>query len=309
MPDRSILTVADVFEAVAYHRDLAGTTQILGEAQDATLTTPRIVWSLAGSDAWEPSNLQSKPAVIDGIHVHLEGVVTRVAGAEIRLVVEAGPEPRHTAALENLIRLFVATLHEVCRGFGNFRLLAGKPMERETLAAGEMGYILPIQFLCPIFRTLGAADVRSISTLPGRALTADAADVTPPDLDAGTAASAGANLTGTGTASVDLSLGVCVAVLSSGSLGLPDGSEARAAAILGVSIGDYASGAEATYAVSSGRVTGLEGLTPGTELWAGTAGALVPYADVASGDWTRPMGVADSSTTFRLLIGSVVRKP
>lgn len=308
---RSILTIADVFEAVQAHRDLSGVAQVLGAAQDNGTMLPRVVWALAGSEGFEPSILHSRPTSIDGRHVHAEGVTARVASAELRVYVEAGPEPRHLGGLENLLRLLVCTLHEVCRGFGNFRLGSGRSLERESLAEGEIGYILPVQFLCPIFRTLGAADVRSISTLPGAALTS--ADATTPAEGEGSGGSGAApsagTLTGSATAGAALTLGQVVAILSSADLGTCDGTEARANAIVGVSLGAYGSGETAAYAVTGGRVTGLSGLTPGTRLWASTAGALAAWADVPSGYMTRPICVVDTPTSVRVMIGEPREKP
>ncbi len=114
---------------------------------------------------------------------------------------------------------------------------------------------------------------------------------------------------GHGVTDVDLTAGAAVALLGTGHLTVPDGSEALAAALVGISADAFTHATPATYAPQGTQLTGLAGLTPQQELWAGTGGALVPWSSVPSGWWTRPMAVVDSTTSLRVQIGPVVQHP
>lgn len=156
--------LADIFEAMQAHPALSGTPQVLGEAQDLT-QVPRICWAWGkpGDKFITDGHLLSRSVVVAGVHKHAEGVATRAAGCELRIYVEAGPLPKHLRALEELIRVAVVTLHEVCRGFGNLELGEGRGMDRDSVADGEMGYVLPFWVRVPTYRLTPAADCQSVS--------------------------------------------------------------------------------------------------------------------------------------------------
>lgn len=115
---------------------------------------------------------------------------------------------------------------------------------------------------------------------------------------------------GTGTTDDALVVGSVVYRKSTGNLGKNTGAtEAIAAGIQGVADGTYAGTSTASFFEDGQLVTGLSGLTAGVEYWARDDGTLDTYANVGSGKWTRPMGVAESATTLRVALGDVVQKP
>lgn len=82
--------------------------------------------------------------------------------------------------------------------------------------------------------------------------------------------------------------------------------EADQDSIQGISAGVYAAGATATIHGDGSLVTGLAGLTPDAEYYADpTTGLLGLIGAIASGEWTRLMGVARSATTFKIGMGAV----
>lgn len=86
-------------------------------------------------------------------------------------------------------------------------------------------------------------------------------------------------------------------------------SEANCAAIIGISDGTYADNATASYFQTGMVATGLSGLTAGNEYFADpTDGSLVAFSSIGSGEWTRSMGSAKSSSTLEVKIGPVIQK-
>lgn len=112
---------------------------------------------------------------------------------------------------------------------------------------------------------------------------------------------------GSGTTDAILSIGTIVYRKGTGNLGIPDGTEALTAAIVGIADAAYIATATGGYFVDGQQVTGLSGLTPGTEYWAKQDGTLAVYSGVSSGSYTRMMGVAESATTLRVAIGNVIQ--
>ena len=96
----------------------------------------------------------------------------------------------------------------------------------------------------------------------------------------------------------------------SGSAGLYDSnSEANCAAIIGIADGTYADTATASYFQTGMVASGLSGLTAGNEYYADpTDGSLVAFSSIGSGEWTRSMGTAKSSSTLEVKIGPVIQK-
>lgn len=82
--------------------------------------------------------------------------------------------------------------------------------------------------------------------------------------------------------------------------------EADCDSIQGISDGTYAHAATANMHADGSLVTGLAGLTPDTEYYADpTTGQLGLIGAIASGEWTRLMGVARTATTFKIGMGPV----
>lgn len=87
-------------------------------------------------------------------------------------------------------------------------------------------------------------------------------------------------------------------------------SEADCGGIIGVSDAVYANAATASYYTDGDEVTGLAGLTIGSEYYADpTTGLPGLYSAIGSGEWTRLLGTATSATTLQLQIGAVFQKP
>jgi len=115
---------------------------------------------------------------------------------------------------------------------------------------------------------------------------------------------------GSGTAGETLAIQNVVYLKAADSkLWKPVNTEASVAAIVGISDGSYSADATAAYWQNGDVATGLSGLTAGTEYWCSSAGALVAYSSLSSSDWSRPMGVALSTTSLQVQIGDVVQKP
>lgn len=121
--------------------------------------------------------------------------------------------------------------------------------------------------------------------------------------------------TANGTAVTDVGLvaGNVVYVRSTGTPGhllLCDGSSSAIAwSVVGVVGATYTNGDTATYGKSGQRVTGLSGLAPGVLYWSSAVGTLVTWDNVPSATWTRPMGVAISTSIIDVNIGDVRKKP
>lgn len=113
-----------------------------------------------------------------------------------------------------------------------------------------------------------------------------------------------------GTAGESLALGDVVCVKTAdGKLWKCTGTEALTAAIVGICDGTYATDTTARYWGVGEVASGLTGLTAGAEYWAKETAALSAYSSVTSTNWTRPMGVAKTTTSLEIRIGDVVQKP
>ena len=88
-----------------------------------------------------------------------------------------------------------------------------------------------------------------------------------------------------------------------------DGTEAYAAAIVGICDGTYAAAATASYFGNGDLATGLTGLTAGSEYFAKDDGTLAVYTSLVSTKWTRSMGVAKTTTSLQVEIGPVQQVP
>lgn len=88
-----------------------------------------------------------------------------------------------------------------------------------------------------------------------------------------------------------------------------DGTLANAQKYIGVSdSGTYAVAATVTYAPPGVKLTGLVGLTPG-DVFASTAGALVPFTGVTSLAYTRMVMDAQSATVGVVVDGPIIQRP
>lgn len=115
---------------------------------------------------------------------------------------------------------------------------------------------------------------------------------------------------GSGTTDDNVSAGTVLYVKSTGNLGKNTGTtEIMASAIAGVSDGTYAATGTANYYKTGQRVTGLTGLTAGSEYWAKGDGTLDLYTNVTASTWTRIMGIADSTTSLILQVGQPIQHP
>lgn len=86
-------------------------------------------------------------------------------------------------------------------------------------------------------------------------------------------------------------------------------SEADCAGIVGIFDGTYANLATASYFTNGSEVTGYAGLTQGSEYYADpTTGLPGLWSAIGSGEWTRLLGVATSTTTLQLQFGEVRQK-
>ncbi len=104
-------------------------------------------------------------------------------------------------------------------------------------------------------------------------------------------------------------LGNVIAVKAADSKGYKhDGSEAYAAAIAGIADGTYAQNATINF-WRNGQQATLTGLTAGSEYFAKQDGSLDVWANIGASQWTRSMGVAQSTTLLDIEIGPVIQHP
>lgn len=86
--------------------------------------------------------------------------------------------------------------------------------------------------------------------------------------------------------------------------------EANCDSIQGISAAITADTVSGTFHADGSLVTGLAGLTQDAEYYADpTTGLLGLIGAIASGEWTRLMGVARSTTTFKIGMGPVFQQP
>ena len=105
-------------------------------------------------------------------------------------------------------------------------------------------------------------------------------------------------------------LGSMIVAEAAGTGKLYDSSvEADCGGIIGISNAVYANAATASYFTDGDEVTGLAGLTIGSEYYADpTTGLPGLWSAIGSTEWTRLLGTATSATTLQLQLVAVQQK-
>lgn len=147
----------DAYEKVRCSRHLKDIPQehhLFGSLGELPVSAaPRILWMPTQDDYTAPRPVAT-PSILGGRRVEVEAIWTREAGADVELVVPAGPQGYR--AMEDLIRRFHLALREALVCTGNYRVTRGHWRDREAVSTATLAYVQPLEVMVPIWDVVPA---------------------------------------------------------------------------------------------------------------------------------------------------------